>query len=307
MKSLIISLDYELRWGMDIIYGSSLDDSNIHISDTPHVINNMLNIFTKYEIKSTWASVLAISMKSWGEYFEVLDSYGIKNDITHFGHTSKFHNSEEFEKYYFSYNSMKTIHNFEFAEIGSHSFRHTYFGEDQYNKNDFILDNKICADVLNHKFNIKQSCYVYPRNQIIHTDLIDRETTNGYREVPDIYGYKNTKSTKNNKLLTKLSRFSNDVIPFLSKPSKRKDFYSIGDMHIRFNLPNFLWKIQLFKLENLLNSDESYQSSIHLWWHPHNISINPSKNISRLEELLSLLKKYIDEKKIKSSFMSEVL
>ena len=53
MKRLIISLDYELRWGMDIIYGSSVNDSNIYISQTPRVVNNMLSIFSKYEIKST--------------------------------------------------------------------------------------------------------------------------------------------------------------------------------------------------------------------------------------------------------------
>jgi|TARA_A100001015_G_scaffold299190_1_gene382918 hypothetical protein len=307
MKRLIISLDYELRWGMDIIYGSSVNDSNIYISQTPRVVNNMLSIFSKYEIKSTWASVLAISMKSWNEYFEVLDLYGIKNDGPHFGHTSNFHNFKEFEKYYFSYNSMKTINDFELAEIGSHSFRHTYFGEDQYNSNDFILDNKICADILNNKFNIKKPCYVFPRNQIVHIDEIDRTSIVGYREVPNIFGYKNTKSTKNNRLFTKLSRFSNDVIPFVSKPSKRTTFYSVGDMHIRFNMPDLFWKIQLLKLENMIKSKESYESTIHLWWHPHNISINPSKNITRLEELLKLIRKYINNKSIESSFMSEVV
>ena len=224
MKDIIISLDYELRWGMDIVYGDSLDRSSEHIKNTPLVIKKMIALLNKYEIKSTWASVLAISMDSWGEYFEVLDKYCIDPEQKHYGHSLKFHNEDIYKDYYFSQNSFNYIINSDNAEIGSHSFRHTYFGEDAYSKEDFILDNKICSDILANKFNINKYCYVFPRNQVVYEDCFDNNIIYGYRAIPSIYGYKNTTSKSNNKFLVKASRLANDILPFTTKLSEQQDF-----------------------------------------------------------------------------------
>lgn len=308
MKELIISLDYELRWGMDIIYGESDDSSSIHIKNTPYVIKDMLNLFNKYKVKSTWASVLAISMDSWGEYYETLSEYNIDTDLSHYGHTSKFHNDSRYEKYYFSKDSFYNIINCHYAELGSHSFRHTYFGENNYCKDDFILDNKICTEILINKFNINKYCYVFPRNQVIYEEYFDKAHIFGYRDIPNSYGYKNTTSLKNNSFLSRSSRILNDVFPYTSSVSEKKSFSTVGDIHLRFNLPECFWKIVLKKIDLILGKDNfKDSSSIHLWWHPHNISIFPERNLSRMEDLLILIDKHIKAKNVKTSFMSDVV
>ena len=48
MKDIIISLDYELRWGMDIVYGDSMNQASSHIENTPIVIKKMIDLFNKY-------------------------------------------------------------------------------------------------------------------------------------------------------------------------------------------------------------------------------------------------------------------
>ena len=307
MKDIIITLDYELRWGMDIIYGDSSNKFSSHIKNTPAVIKEMISLFNKYEIKSTWASVVAISLDSWDEYYEVLKEYNIDPLRNHFGHTLKFHNIENYKDNYFSKDSFNSIINSENAEIGSHSFRHIYFGENSYQKEDFILDNKICSDILENKFNIKKYCYVFPRNQIVYKNFLDKHTISGYREIPSTYGYKNTTSATNNKKLVRASRTVNDIFPLTTKPSKKYNFFSIGDVHIRFNLPEILWKTQLLKIKLMLQNKSSDNCSLHLWWHPHNVSISPIKNLQRLEQLLMLLEKNINNRRARSSFMSEVI
>ena len=90
--------------------------------------------------------------------------------------------------------------------------------------------------------------------------------------------------------------------------SEKKSFSTVGDIHLRFNLPECFWKIVLKKIDLILGKDNfKDSSSIHLWWHPHNISIFPERNLSRMEDLLILIDKHIKAKNVKTSFMSDVV
>ena len=51
----VISLDFELFWGVS--ENKTIKNYGINISNTHDVVNKLLNLFSKYNIEATWATV----------------------------------------------------------------------------------------------------------------------------------------------------------------------------------------------------------------------------------------------------------
>src|SRR3990167_11247331 len=145
MKSLekgifILSLDFELAWGMrgDPAYKADFER-------TREVIDRMLALFEKYEIKATWATV--------GELF-LTGQAGNGDNLL-------WHAPEVIEKI------KKCL---VAQEIGSHSFSHKVVGED-CSRELFEEELKKNDEVAKRSGGTMRS-FVYPKNSVGFTDLL---------------------------------------------------------------------------------------------------------------------------------------
>ena len=70
MSKLIVSLDFEMRWG---VQDRLQDDPNKYKDNLLSVRKNVpwiLDIFKERNIKATWASVGALACKDWDEFYQ---------------------------------------------------------------------------------------------------------------------------------------------------------------------------------------------------------------------------------------------
>ena len=77
MSQLIISLDFELFWG--VADSCVLEDYRSNIEGVWEVVPKLLNLFRRYEIKATWATVGMLMCRDYAQWCalrpRVLPSY----------------------------------------------------------------------------------------------------------------------------------------------------------------------------------------------------------------------------------------
>ena len=179
MRKIIISVDFEKRWGVYHIYGIHHDAYREELENVHLIVPEMIKMFKERSLRVTWATVGAIMLSSWNEYFSRMP-----NKVNYENKSLQF--IETFAEYdlkgelYFAPDLVDLIFNhFKYGqELASHSFSHTYFGENGVTKNDFVNDTKAMKSVLMDKYSIRPHSYVYPRNQVIYTDVLKN---NGYK------------------------------------------------------------------------------------------------------------------------------
>src|SRR6476646_977032 len=66
---VVLSLDFELRWGVHDVCGLDADADRENLEAEREVIPTLLRLFTGHRLRATWAAVGAIGCKSWDDYF----------------------------------------------------------------------------------------------------------------------------------------------------------------------------------------------------------------------------------------------
>ena len=70
IPTLIISLDFEMRWGVHDIYKYNKDGYKKNLEDVRFIVPKILKIFEQRSLKVTWATVGALACENWDEYFK---------------------------------------------------------------------------------------------------------------------------------------------------------------------------------------------------------------------------------------------
>lgn len=291
MACVIISLDYEKKWGIHHLPHLSVGYDNGLAIESSIVVPNILAIFDRYELPATWATVGAIALSSSKEYFEVCNmppNYINKN----FSINKEKLKAGVSESKYFSAASVEMILSAKNQELATHGFSHIFSDEKYVSENDFLNDLKLSVDLFENKFSHKVRSFVYPRNKVLYQEKLSSFGITNYRAE-----YENI--TNSNSLLKKgwdrINRFGNSFIEKSSQIEKKN--YSLGTHFIRFDLPEYLWRIHVEKLFSSLSNLKDNQY-LHLWWHPHNMVENHIERLSRLEDIARKLRKECDQSSI---------
>ena len=254
-------------------------------------------MFKERNIRATWATVGALALNDWNEYFnynppvpnysnkklKILDSYS-KIDPE-----GLFH---------FAPDLVKSIVETEGQELGSHSFSHLYFLEEGITVKDFVEDALLVKKIFEEKFKSSPVSIVFPRNQINFKENFYKTNLMIYRSIPDLYSY--------NSNLRKIINLYEIFSPIINGPFNHNNMYSTGNFFIRFNLPNVLWNLQLKKIKNKLMNLRNGEN-LHIWWHPHNVGVNLEKGLDRFEQLFDLIANEISFNDLNSCNMKDLL
>ena len=296
-KKIIISIDFEMRWGVHDLYGLNIEGYKKNLINSRQAVTSTLNMFKERNIRATWATVGALALNDWNEYF----SY--KPPIPNYSN-KKLKILDSYSKidpeglFHFAPDLVKSIVETEGQELGSHSFSHLYFLEEGITAKDFVDDALLVKKIFEEKFKSSPVSIVFPRNQINFKENFYEPNLMIYRSIPDLYSY--------NSNLRKIINLYEILSPIISGPFNQNTMYSTGNFFIRFNLPNVLWNLQLKKIKNKLMNLRNGEN-LHIWWHPHNVGVNLEKGLDRFEQLFDLIANEININDLTSCNMKDLL
>lgn len=291
--NFIISLDFELYWGMRDV--QTLDSYKEHIRNVHIVIPKMLELFKKYEIHATWAIVGFLYMNDKDQLVDKfpkeLPSYSGKQ----FDPYNYIVTNDLKKEYHFAPSCIDMIKSTPHQEIGTHTFSHYYTLEAGQTYQQFKNDIEAA---INAQLPTGQSCrsIVFPRNQYDeeHLKIIQLLKINFYRGNQNYWLYKPKPFYKEHFLL-RLIRLADAYInisgpnTFISQPADLST--SVNVRASRFLRPytytlRGLENLRFRRIQRSMQHAAKNKENYHLWWHPHNFGKNIEKNLNFLERIL---------------------
>lgn len=303
--SLLISLDFELYWGLKDSHSIDTFDTE-NISNVKSVIPRLLNLFEKYNVKATFATVGMLFLENFNqleaEKPKFLPTYN-KESFSPYNSLKKF--QEYPDELFFAPELIRVIAEKKVHEIASHTFSHYYCLEEGQTLEQFREDLSLAKKVAEEKgFQLKS--LVFPRNQFNEAYLnVCKEL--GYTSVrstekPWMYKATNQKGNKlikrGFKLLDSYFNISGHNDYDLSELKKEPILELPSSCFLRpYSAKlSFLDKLRLHRIKTSMTSAAKKGRVYHLWWHPHNMAKNTDENFVFLEKILihysSLNKRY---------------
>ena len=182
---LIISLDFELYWGLLGKY--SLEKYKENLLGVPSVIPRLLKLFKEYQIHCTWAIVGLLYFESRLELIEGLPTKRPEYDdsnLSPYSYISMMKDNESQDIFHFAPALIKMIKSEFGQEIGSHTFSH-YYCLEKGQDSDAFSDDLEAAILVARKYGIRLESLVFPKNQI-NRDYLPIVKARGSRPIEEM-------------------------------------------------------------------------------------------------------------------------
>jgi peptidoglycan/xylan/chitin deacetylase (PgdA/CDA1 family) len=283
--AVVVSLDFELRWGVLSMLGADMGRYRRNIEGVDEVVPRLLEMFASRGIRATWATVGALACRDWDEWRARAPrppryehpTLRWRADYPELDPTGRLH---------FAPHLVDAIVRVEGQELASHSFGHLFFREPGVTRDDAVADTAAAVRVLQEKWDVTPRSFVFPRNQIAHTDVLSEHGIVCWRANPTVF-YWNAATISEQSALVRLLRFADAVSPCgrraAASATHRASYF------IRLGLPQTLWRLhrrRIVRDAKHLRDDET----LHLWVHPHNIGDRPLQGVARFAELADAIR-----------------
>ena len=312
-SSFVISLDFELMWGVrDKRTIASYGDAILKVHE---IIPTLIELFAKYDVKATFSTVGLL----FGNNKE--DLLPFVTELKPSYSNSKLNPYSELldipiEKanYYFAENLIRKIINTGTHEIGTHTFSHYYCNEMGQTLDQFDADIAVAVQI-GEKYNCAIKSIVFPRNQVREDYLkcCKKHGVSVYRGNDNSGFYNSGKSTFRAKL-NKILRFLDTYLPLSGSNAFEVERHDglINVKASRFLRPysnrfKFLEKFKIWRITNSMSFAAKHNLVYHLWWHPHNFGYNTAQNFEQLEKILIHYSKLREKYNMDSKTMNEFL
>ncbi len=288
--TLIVSLDFELFWGMlDVC---ALEDYQENVLGGRRAIPQLLELFQKYDIHATWATVGFLFAKNYEEltaYFpEDTPSYTDKA-LDAYSWFSQIGKNEEEAPCFYGPSLIKLVSETPGQEIGSHTFCHYYCREDGQTAAQFAADMK-AAKAIGAAHGYDLTSVILPRNQCEpeYTRVLQELGFTAYRDEENDWIHEKIKFRP----LLRALRLLDVYLPLTGQggyvPKKEDGIWNlVGSRMYKpvFRPLRFLesWKIRRIKAQ--MRHAAKHGLTFHLWWHPHNIGVRTEEHLQQLEEI----------------------
>lgn len=293
----IISLDFELMWGMND--ATTVEKYGKHIAGVHTAIPRLLKVFDGHQVKATFSIVGFLFFETKEQLIQNIPAhiphYTNKTLTNYTGYLDKIGDTYQEDLYHFAPDLIELIKRYPNQEIGTHTFSHYYCLEEGQTKEDFRADIKQAQKIALEK-NINLSSLVFPRNQYNDEYLqVCKELgiicTRG-NELSWMY---KAKSGKNQNVFYRLFRLADSYINLTGH-----NCYAEKQLSTRLpvNLPaskflrpysaslKSLEGLRLRRIKNAMTVAAKKGLMYHLWWHPHNFGVNQNENFNFLEQIL---------------------
>ncbi len=309
---LVISLDFELYWGMfDKV---TLEEYGDNIRGVHEAIPEILSLFTQNNIHATWATVGMLMAHNEQELRSLLPcdfKQPQYKDMAVSAYQYLQSHTPLQSVYHFAPELVTKILATPNQELGSHTFSHYYcLDGSQNDKTIFSTDCEAFKSIAS-QFGVPVTSIVFPRNQ---TSLEALETIKqcgftAYRGTPAHFLYTGKREQKQTNLLLRMLRLIDTYINlsghhtynFTTEKSTSSTAINRSILPQCEGLINvqgswflrpysktlrMLEGLKIRRIKNAMTYAAQHGEIYHLWWHPHNFGINRKENMRNLLEII---------------------
>ena len=292
--TLLVSLDFELFWGMlDVC---PLEEYRDNVLGGREAIPRLLELFEKYGIHATWATVGFLFAENYEELSACFPRESGRptydnGKLDPYGWFSRIGSNEESAPCFYGASLIRRIAESTGQEIGSHTFSHYYCREAGQTVEQFRADMAAAKEIAKeHGYDV--TSVILPRNQC------EPEYTEVFREL----GFTAYRDEENDWIhekitfrpLLRILRLADVYFPLTGlggyTPKKEDGIWNLvgSRMYKPILKPlQFLEGLKLHRIKAQMRHAAKHGLTFHLWWHPHNIGIMTEKHLQQLEEIFS--------------------
>ena len=308
--TLIVSLDFELFWGMlDVCPLEAYQDN---VLGGRKAIPQMLELFRKYGIHATWATVgflFAEDARELSSYFPVEKPSYVRPELNAYDWFQTIGSDEETAPCFFGASLLKQIAQAPGQELGSHTFCHYYCREKGQTPSQFAADMKAARAIAQaHGYDLKS--VILPRNECEpeYTEVLRQCGFTAYRDEENDWIHEKIKFRP----LLRALRLLDVYLPLTGQggyvPKCENGIWNLvgSRMYKPILKPlRFLegWKIRRIKAQMRYAAKNGL--TFHLWWHPHNVGVMTEAHMAQLEEIFRYYEKLRDTYGMRSFNMAE--
>ena len=305
----IISLDYEIHWG--VFDKRSVEQYKENLENVGKVIDRLLEMSEKYGVKITFSTVGFLFAKDKTELLKFapenkptyhLDKYSPYPLINSIGE------NETDDPFHFGLSGIQKIQSNGNHEIGTHTYCHYYCHTPGQTVEQFDDDIKSAINIAKSK-DIEIKSLVFPRNMIDANktndkpllDVLKKHGISSFRgkENSFIYNIHTTKFYKN-WLILKFFKFLDAYVSVTGpntydvlKINKNKELINLPSSRLLRAYSNKFKVLEPFKLKRIkraMTHAAKKNEMFHLWWHPHNFGAQTDENFDTLEKIFKTYK-----------------
>lgn len=313
---LVISLDFEMMWGCHD-WSTVQEYGNTNIMQVRQVIKSLNNLFERYGIHATFATVGLIFCKDKNDAISMkpLLTPTYLNPIRSPFRKGYIEGIRESDEYlYFAPDVLFQLNLNSNIEIGSHTFSHFFCWEPGQNCEQFEADMKRAIEVA-RRSDVVYKSIIFPRNEVSkeYLDVCASDGFVAYRGNAKKYFEHTTNRWKG--LYNKVSRLLDAYVNWGGNTSIS---YSEIDRNAKpMNVPasrmlrpymrklRCLEGLRLRRIKNEMKYAAKHHELYHLWWHPHNFGADMVENLAFLEKVLKCYHACHEKYGMRSYTMSE--
>lgn len=315
--SLILSLDYELMWGC-CEWSTPEKYGETNIRNVPTVIYRMLELFQKYNIRATFATVGLIMHENKESaiknYPQLLPTY--KNEQCSPYKNKYIENiQQKHSALYFDRQMVEFLNSKDNIEVATHTYCHYYCWEPGQTIEEFEADIVKAIETAK-EIGIDIKSIVFPKNMVSNEYLkvCSKHGITSYRG--NALKYFNEPNSKLEAIKNRFFRILDAYINiggYTSIPySQIKQDAGVTNIRASRMLRPYTTQLSIFeylrlnRIKKEIKYAAKHKEMYHLWWHPHNFGANIEKNLSFLEKILQYYKYCNTKYNMHSYTMSEI-
>ena len=290
--TLLVSLDFELFWGMlDVC---PLEKYEENILGGRRAIPRLLRLFRDHGIHATWAAVgflFAENKEEARKYFPDQKPTYRDPKLDPYAYFETIGEDENTAPCFFCPGLIKLVAETPGQEIGSHSFCHFYCGEQGQTLEQFRSDMCAAKDIaLDHGYDL--TSVILPRNQCSpdYSAVLSDLGFTAYRDVENDWIHKKLPMGLFRRALQLLDIY----LPLTGlkgvEPQKENGIWNFdGTRMYKAIRPavHFLEPLKIRRIKSQMRYAAKHDKTFHLWWHPHNIGVLTEEHLQQLEEIFS--------------------
>jgi peptidoglycan/xylan/chitin deacetylase (PgdA/CDA1 family) len=295
--SLVVSLDFELHWG--VRDKRSVEAYRENLLGARAAIPRLLDLFVANGIHATWATTGMLFAAGRAEVESVLPAWRPQYrdaGLDPYRELATLGRDEAEDPFHFAASLVERIAATPGQEVGTHTFSHYYCLEEGAGSESFRADLDAAVAIAARR-GVTLRSIVFPRSQY-DVDALRVAAEAGlkvFRGAAPAWMYRPTPG-KDQNLFRRGPRLLDAYLPLTRPMRQRPRSTESGLIDVpgsRFLRP---WSRRLAALEPLrvrrmtseMTAAARNGGMYHLWWHPHNFGRNLDRNLATLEALLRL-------------------
>jgi hypothetical protein len=311
--ALVISLDFELMWGLRDKYGIASYGRNI--LGVRQAIPAMLKLFAARGIACTWATVGFLFCADKDELMDSLPAVRPayrRPGLSPYDILAGIGRDEASDPYHFGLSLLQQVQAAPLQEIATHTFSHFCCLEEGGDTDAFRADLLAARQVAERR-GVPLASIVLPRNQVSveHLRVCRTLGLTAFRGNERVWFHR-ARRDEHVSLPVRALRLADSYLPLggahAHAPTLVEGLVDVAAS--RFLRPStgtgpFEW-VRLARITTAMEQAARRGTVFHLWWHPHNFGVDFDANLAFLTAILDRFRTLQDRYGMRSLTMTEV-